>query len=91
MATRVDGSISPGDTVLSGTVTRNGTLTASLSQNGRTIGGSVAPGSSGTGTSDYERLRNKPQIESVELIGNKSFEELGLEPIASDELIDILY
>lgn len=91
MTTRVDGSISPGDAVLSGTVTRNGTLTASLNRNGRTIGGSVAPGSSGAGTSDYERLRNKPQIESVELIGNKSFEELGLEPITSDELIDILY
>ena len=82
MATKVDGSISPGDTVLSGTVTKHGTITASLSQN-RKI--------SGAGTSDCERLRNKPQIESVELIGNKSFEELGLEPITSDELIDILY
>lgn len=89
MATKVDGSISPGDTVLSGTVTKHGTITASLSQN-RKISGAVNPGSSGAGTSDYERLRNKPQIESVELIGNK-FEELGLEPITSDELIDILY
>lgn len=33
MATKVDGSISPGDTVLSGTVTKHGTITASLSQN----------------------------------------------------------
>lgn len=90
MATKVDGSISPGDTVLSGTVTKHGTITASLSQN-RKISGAVNPGSRGAGTSDYERLRNKPQIESVELIGNKSFEELGLEPITSDELIDILY
>ena len=39
---------------------------------------------------DYERLRNKPQIESVELIGNKSFDELGLIPLDADDLIEIL-
>ena len=39
---------------------------------------------------DYERLRNKPQIESVELIGNKSFDELGLTPLDADDLIEIL-
>lgn len=32
-----------------------------------------------SGTYDYEKLINKPQINSVELIGNKSFEDLGLE------------
>ena len=39
---------------------------------------------------DYERLRNKPQIESVELSGNKSFDELGLIPLDADDLIEIL-
>ena len=39
---------------------------------------------------DYERLRNKPQIESVELLGNKSFDELGLIPLDADDLIEIL-
>lgn len=29
---------------------------------------------------DYEFLENKPQINSVELIGNKSSEDLGLDP-----------
>lgn len=29
--------------------------------------------------SDYERLKKKPQINGVELIGNKTFEELGLD------------
>lgn len=33
----------------------------------------------GGGTTNYERLRNKPQINSVELIGNKSLEDLGIE------------
>lgn len=56
------------------------------------VGGSISGTvTMGIGIFDYERLRNKPQIESVELIGNKSFEELGLEPITIDELIDILH
>lgn len=29
--------------------------------------------------SNYERLTKKPQINGVELIGNKAFEELGLD------------
>lgn len=39
---------------------------------------------------DYEKLRNKPQIESIELIGNKTFPELGISPIDADDLIEIL-
>lgn len=35
----------------------------------------------GGGTYDYERLRNKPSINEVELIGNKTSEELGLASI----------
>lgn len=42
------------------------------------------------GTRDYEKLKNKPQIESVELIGNKTFPELGISPIDADDLIEIL-
>ena len=42
------------------------------------------------GTKDYEKLKNKPQIESVELIGNKTFPELGISPIDADDLIEIL-
>lgn len=41
------------------------------------------------GTSDYEKLTNKPKIESVELIGNKTFEDLGLEAITNQEILDI--
>ena len=43
------------------------------------------------GTSDYERLKNKPQIETVELIGNKTFADLGLNPIDADDLLEILH
>lgn len=38
---------------------------------------------------NYEKLRNKPQIESVELIGNKSFEDLGMTEISNLEILEI--
>lgn len=37
-------------------------------------------------TNDYEDLFNKPRIESNELIGDRTFEELGLTNIGIDEL-----
>lgn len=43
-----------------------------------------------SGTSDYEKLKNKPQIESVELVGNKTFPELGISPLDADDLLEIL-
>ena len=39
---------------------------------------------------DYDLLNNKPQINSVTLQGDKSFEELGLEGISNIELEHIL-
>lgn len=35
---------------------------------------------------DYEKLRNRPQINEVELIGNKTFEELGDTPLSNLEI-----
>lgn len=37
-------------------------------------------------TSDYNQLTNKPQIEGVELLGDKSLEELGIRFITNLEL-----
>lgn len=34
----------------------------------------------GGGTTDYEDLSNKPQVNSVELVGNKSLDDLGIMP-----------
>ena len=39
---------------------------------------------------DYEQLKNKPQIESVTLSGNKTFEDLGLSSISNTDLMDLL-
>lgn len=40
----------------------------------------------GTGISNYEELKNKPKINEIELIGNKSFEDLGLIPMSNTEI-----
>lgn len=72
--------------VLESTATLHGKIgTRSAHLNGK----SYLP-SSITGTYDYEELNKKPKIESVELIGNKTFEQLGLEPMGVDDIIEIL-
>lgn len=49
-----------------------------------TIDGNVISASGGGGgTSDYSRLTNKPSINSVELNGNKSLADLGIQPSGS--------
>lgn len=40
------------------------------------------------GTTDYNDLSNKPQIEGVELVGNKTAEELGLQTKIAEKLED---
>lgn len=39
---------------------------------------------------NYENLYNKPQIESVELIGNRELEEIGVNHLTVEDLIHIL-
>lgn len=50
------------------------------------VSGSVRP----VINTDYEQLENKPQINGVELSGNKTFEELGEQTITNVELQDII-
>lgn len=38
---------------------------------------------------DYQNLENKPQIESVELVGNKHLEEFGITECSSMDIINI--
>lgn len=54
----------------------SGSLTGSLSNSG-TLTGQIAIGSGG-GTSDYNDLTNKPQINSVTLSGNKTTADLNI-------------
>lgn len=48
------------------------------------VGGGVAV------PTDYNLLYNKPQIEGVELVGDKSFEELNLQRLTNTELEEML-
>lgn len=60
------------DTVLGGVKVDNTTIT---------IQDGVISANVGTsGTSDYTQLTNKPQIESIELTGNKTLADLGIQP-----------
>lgn len=38
------------------------------------------------GTTNYNLLENRPSIESIELIGNKTFEELGFTEITEADI-----
>ena len=39
---------------------------------------------------DYRELKNKPSIESVILIGNKTLKQLGIDRISKKEIEDII-
>ena len=45
---------------------------------------------SANGTNDYNDLANKPSIEGVELIGDKTLEELGVEALTPQEIDELL-
>lgn len=56
-----------------------------LAMKSKSTGGGTEP--SGGGTTDYNDLENKPQIEGIELIGDKTANELGLQ-VKIAEVID---
>lgn len=39
---------------------------------------------------DYENLKNKPSINGVELIKNKSLSDLGYSPMKNSEILEII-
>ena len=43
-----------------------------------------------SGTNDYNDLINKPSIEGVELVGDKTLEELGVEALTPQEIDAII-
>lgn len=73
----VSGAITPGNTI-------SGVLTVDRLEGTLTVPSSIG------GVKDYEKLTNKPSIETVELIGDKSFEELGLEALSNSDLMELL-
>lgn len=73
----------------------NGDLTPISSVSGDiirspSIDGSITLGNGTGGSKDYNKMINKPQIESIELTGDKTFEELGLSELDASDILNIL-
>lgn len=64
--------------------------TISITDKNGTTSANIYNGTGGGGTSDYRNLENKPQINNVELTGNKTSSDLGLQP-AGNYVIDSNY
>lgn len=63
--------------------TLKGSISSSSSLNGNintshSLNGNLNVGVFNSGVDDYEDIENKPQINGIELIGNKTLEELGI-------------
>lgn len=75
----LDGIITPTDVVIFGELSSNTpNVFAQLQMN------------TGETTSNYNYLYNKPSIEGVTLVGDKTFEELNLVPLSNADLARIL-
>lgn len=77
---------------LNASLNNKSTLTGTLNGSNQKLSGNMTVPNTVyvDGTNDYEILINKPQIESVELVGNKTFSDLGLESITNSDLMDLL-
>ena len=73
---------------LKGTLGNKGALGGSIRNKGALGGLLTIPEQSFV--RNYELLDNKPQIENVTLIGNKTFSELGISSLANTEIEIIL-
>lgn len=69
---------------------KTGSLSGSLSGGGAVNGGLNVPKVITVIDKDYNSLINKPKINGVELIGDKSFPDLGLESLSNIEIENLL-
>ena len=72
----LSGSIS--QAVMSGSMNADASMSGNLKMADRVI------------EKDYEKLVNKPSINGVELVQDKSFEELGCIPMKNSEILEII-
>lgn len=72
--------------MLTGKLSGVGGVSASLSAKGNLSGRMSTPRG---GTYDYEELENKPKINGVTLIGDRSFEDLGEDTMTNREIVAI--
>lgn len=50
----------------------------------------IEAGGGGGGTTNYNLLENLPQINDVTLKGNKSFDDLGMQPLTNEQMNALL-
>lgn len=62
-----------------------------VSAGAATLETELTPGVVETVTRDYEKLTNKPSIEGVTLIKDKTFKQLGLEPMTPQEIDTMIF
>nr|MBQ4455630.1 hypothetical protein [Clostridia bacterium] len=63
-------------------------LEGMLSPRGKRLGCTLSR--AGGGTTDYDKLENKPKIEGVTLEGNKTYEQLNMNKLTNEELEALL-
>ena len=76
--------------VITGTLTNQNTLMGNISNRSSSVSGSVSNRGIVNGTKNYEELDNKPSIETVTLIGDKTFAQLGLSALSADDILEII-
>ena len=72
---------------LTGILTSKGTLRGQFNS-GATLAATVVT-SKFIGATDYEQLKNLPQIEGVTLVKNKTFDELGMTECTNQDIINL--
>ena len=60
-------------------------------QSNNTIDGEAENVTRVTPASDYNALYNKPRIEGNELVGDKTYEQLGLDDITAQAIDEIIF
>ena len=74
---------------VSGSISSDNNISGNLSKT-ENVSGSVSS-APGKVEKDYNELINKPQIESVELVGNKTMKQLGVDTLSVQDIEKILY
>lgn len=74
---------------LRGELNKTQTVSGELSDTSH-ISGSVTANNI-TIETDYNEIKNKPQIEGNELVGNKTFKQLGISTLTEQEIEKLLY
>ena len=84
------GTVQKIDGTVTGTIqSLDGTIAGKLSSELNTVTGTLSTGP--VGTTDYNKLDNKPSIENVILQGNKTIDQIGVKTATVQEIEAILY